>query len=181
MLKWLKATSLILQSRRSICLHQLDLQTIPPIMVQQIKLQTTPETRFYANQYNKINVREYRRGNQKWAIQRNWQHRIHKTQKRQTKNTTQYATDTTIHTQAQITSIKHEFPYKQLEVKTKRTSFSFGNGNGHHNTKLNVKTHNRTTQKTKGEQHVTHQKIGDELMWSRRLSSHCLLGPRQIK
>ena len=72
-------------------------------MVQQIKLQTTPETRFYANQYNKINVREYRRGNQKWAIQRNWQHRIHKTQKRQTKNTTQYATDTTIHTQAQIT------------------------------------------------------------------------------
>ena len=27
-----------------------------------------------------INVREYRRGNQKWTIQRNWQHRVHKTQ-----------------------------------------------------------------------------------------------------
>jgi hypothetical protein len=28
----------------------------------------------------KENVREYRRGNQKWAIKRNWQHGIHKTQ-----------------------------------------------------------------------------------------------------
>ena len=26
------------------------------------------------------NVREYRRGNQNWTIQRNWQHRVHKTQ-----------------------------------------------------------------------------------------------------
>jgi hypothetical protein len=26
----------------------------------------------------KINVREYRRGNQKWTIQRNWQHRDNK-------------------------------------------------------------------------------------------------------
>ena len=25
-----------------------------------------------------INVREYRRGNQKWTIQRNWQHRLRK-------------------------------------------------------------------------------------------------------
>jgi hypothetical protein len=33
-----------------------------------------------------INVREYRRGNQKWTIQRNWQHRVHNTKK----NTTQY-------------------------------------------------------------------------------------------
>ena len=29
-----------------------------------------------------INVREYRRGNQKWTIQRNWQHRVHKINKR---------------------------------------------------------------------------------------------------
>jgi hypothetical protein len=28
-----------------------------------------------------INVREYRRVNQKWTIQRNWQHRLHKTKK----------------------------------------------------------------------------------------------------
>ena len=34
------------------------------------------------------NVREYRRGNQKWTIQRNWQHRVHNTKIH--KNTTQY-------------------------------------------------------------------------------------------
>jgi len=28
-----------------------------------------------------INVREYWKGNQKWTIQRNWQHRVHKTKK----------------------------------------------------------------------------------------------------
>ena len=33
----------------------------------------------------KLNVREYRRGNQKRIIQRNWQHRIHKTKKNKTK------------------------------------------------------------------------------------------------
>jgi hypothetical protein len=27
-----------------------------------------------------INFREYQRGNQKYTIQRNWQHRVHKTQ-----------------------------------------------------------------------------------------------------
>ena len=32
-----------------------------------------------------INVREYRKGNQKWTIQRNWQHRVHKTKKNKTK------------------------------------------------------------------------------------------------
>ena len=35
-----------------------------------------------------INTREYRRGNQKWIIQRNWQHRvlrIHKTKKNKAK------------------------------------------------------------------------------------------------
>jgi hypothetical protein len=34
-----------------------------------------------------INVREYRRGNQKWTIQRNWQHRVHKTKKNKKNNT----------------------------------------------------------------------------------------------
>ena len=28
----------------------------------------------------KKNVREYRRGNQEWTIQRHWQHWVHKTQ-----------------------------------------------------------------------------------------------------
>jgi hypothetical protein len=27
---------------------------------------------------DKHNVREYRKGNQKWTLQRNWQHRVHK-------------------------------------------------------------------------------------------------------
>jgi len=31
------------------------------------------------------NVREYRRGDQKWTIKRNWQHRVHKTKKNKTK------------------------------------------------------------------------------------------------
>ena len=43
------------------------------------------------------------------------------TRRRQTKhNTIQYVLDTTIHKQTQI---RHELSYKQLEVKTNRTSF----------------------------------------------------------
>jgi len=37
------------------------------------------------NRCKYINVREYRRGNQKRTIQRNWQHRVHKTKKNKTK------------------------------------------------------------------------------------------------
>jgi hypothetical protein len=33
----------------------------------------------------KINVREYRRRNTKWTIQRNWQNRAHKTKKNKAK------------------------------------------------------------------------------------------------
>ena len=36
------------------------------------------------NLYSDINVREYRRGNQKWTIKRNWQHWVHKTKKNKT-------------------------------------------------------------------------------------------------
>jgi hypothetical protein len=35
-----------------------------------------------------INVREFRRGNQKWTIQRNWQQRVHKTKKTKQKHNT---------------------------------------------------------------------------------------------
>jgi len=38
--------------------------------------------------FAKINVREFRRGNQKWTIQRSWLHRVYKTKKN--KNTTHY-------------------------------------------------------------------------------------------
>jgi len=50
-----------------------------------------------------MNVREYRSGNQKWTIQRNWQHWVHKTQHEDKQNTniTQYVLDTTIHKQTQ--------------------------------------------------------------------------------
>jgi ribosomal protein L34E len=40
---------------------------------------------------------------------------------------------------------RHASSYKPLEVMTNRTSFLCRNRNGHHNTKLNVQTHNRTT------------------------------------
>ena len=40
----------------------------------------------------------------------------------QNKNTTQYALDTTIRKQTQITQIRHAPSYKQLEVKMNQTS-----------------------------------------------------------
>jgi hypothetical protein len=49
----------------------------------------TPDT-------GQINVRENRRGNQEWTVQRNWQHWVHKTQRRrQTNIKTQYVLGTT--------------------------------------------------------------------------------------
>ena len=44
-------------------------------------------------------------------------------EEKQNKNTTQYVLDTTMRKQTQITYIRHEPPYKQLGVKTNRTSF----------------------------------------------------------
>jgi hypothetical protein len=91
----------------------------------------------------KINVRENRRGNTNWTIQRK-QKRQYKLDKpenqatsgteKQNKNTTQYVLDTTICKQTQATQRRHEPSYKQLEVKTNRTSLVCGNHNGIHNT-----------------------------------------------
>jgi hypothetical protein len=53
-----------------------------------------------------INVREYRKGNKKWTIQRNWHLSLQKNEEKQNKNTTQYVLDTTICKQTQITKIK---------------------------------------------------------------------------
>ena len=39
----------------------------------------------FISQYYKINVGEYRRGDKTWTIQRNWQHRVHKTKKNKAK------------------------------------------------------------------------------------------------
>jgi len=93
-----------------------------------------------------INVREYRRGHQKWTIQRNWKHRAHKIKKNKTETqhnmrwTPQY-----VNKHKQTTLIRHEPSYKHLEVKKNRTSFLCGNRNG----TQNAKTHNSITQKTK--------------------------------
>ena len=53
----------------------------------------------------RIHVRENRRGNQQWTIQRNWQHWVHKTQdeEKQIKNTKHHALDTNMHKQTEIT------------------------------------------------------------------------------
>ena len=62
-----------------------------------------------------INVRKYRRTNQNWTIQINWQHTVHKTKNNKTK-TTQYVLDTTMRKQIQITYVRHAPSYKQLHV-----------------------------------------------------------------
>jgi hypothetical protein len=80
-----------------------------------------------------INDRKYRSGSTKWTIHRNWQRRTHKTKnKNQTKTNKkrqQCALETTIRKQTQITLIRHEPAYKQLEVKTNQPSFACGNHN----------------------------------------------------
>jgi len=48
------------------------------------------------------------------------------TQTEEKQNTRQYVLDTNMHKQPHITLIRHEFSYKQLEVKTNRTTFSCG-------------------------------------------------------
>jgi hypothetical protein len=57
--------------------------------------------------------------------------------KQNTKNPTQCALDTTIRKQTQITLIRHEPSYKQLEVKTNQPSFVCGN----HNTEPKTSRH----------------------------------------
>ena len=65
-----------------------------------------------------MNVREYWKGNQKWTIQRNWQHRVHKTEKNKTKtsyNICWIPLHANKHKQR-----KQESSYRQLEAKTNR-------------------------------------------------------------
>jgi hypothetical protein len=80
-----------------------------------------------------INDREYRSGSKKWTIHINWQRMSHKkkntNQTKTSKKRTQCALDTTIRMQTQITLIRHEPSYKQLEVKTNQPSFACGNHN----------------------------------------------------
>ena len=54
----------------------------------------------------------------------------------QNRKTTQYVLKTTVLKQIQITLIRPVPSYKQLEVKTNQTSFSYGKRTGHHDTEL---------------------------------------------
>ena len=56
-------------------------------------------------------------------------HTRQRKKQKQKKNPTQCALDTTIRKQTQTTLIRHDPSYKQLEVKTNRTSFLCGNHN----------------------------------------------------
>ena len=69
-----------------------------------------------------------------------------KTKQKQTKKRTQCALDTIIRKQTQITLIRHEPSYTQLEVKNEPTIVCMRKSQ--HGTQ-NVKTHNRRTQNTK--------------------------------
>ena len=84
-----------------------------------------------------INVKgEYRRDNQKWTIQRIWQHMVHKMKK----NTTHLCW-----TPLCANNVSKTWALLQTEVKKNRTTFLCGNRNGHG--AQNVKTHNSATQK----------------------------------
>jgi hypothetical protein len=77
----------------------------------------------------RINVRDYWRDNQKWTIQRNWQHRVHKTSTKQKQHNMCW----THYTQANTINVNTTWAILQ---KMNRTSFLCGNRNGHHNTEL---------------------------------------------
>ena len=72
----------------------------------------------------------------------NWQDIVHNTQDKLGKNPTQYLLDTTKRNHMQIPQIRHVPSYKQLDAKTKLTSFLCENQNRHGTQK--IKTHNRT-------------------------------------
>ena len=75
------------------------------------------------------------------TIQRNWQHWVHKMKTNKTKNNNTVCIDTTVRKQTQITLIRHELSYKQLEIKTNLTSPLCGNRYGHHKTGVWTERH----------------------------------------
>ena len=113
-----------------------------------------------------INAREYRSGNQKMIIQRNWQHRVHKTKKIKQKHSTicvgHHHTQTNTNDVSKTCALIQTAGDKnQLNIVCMRTS---------------QQTHNRTTQKTKKMSNTDPTiKTGDELRCSRREGSSCFL------
>jgi hypothetical protein len=71
-----------------------------------------------------INVREYRRGNPKRTIQRNWQHRVHKTKINKTKTIQR-------NWQHRVHKTKKKTPHNTICV-------------GHHYTQTNTQSVNKT-------------------------------------
>ena len=63
----------------------------------------------------------------------------------QSKNTTMTVWDTTVCKQTQISKIRHEPSYKQLGVKTNRTSFMQKSLRASQHGTQNINKHNRTT------------------------------------
>ena len=84
------------------------------------------------------NIRENRRGNNKWLIQRNWQHMVHKTNK----NTTQYVLDITIRKQTDnVNTTRVPTLLQTTKIKTNQSSLLFWNRNGHYNAELRTQRH----------------------------------------
>jgi hypothetical protein len=93
------------------------------------------------------NIREYRTSNQKWTIQKNWQHRVHRTPLFSivccprlvscvpyvASFSGLWISDTSLWWTKHKSTIRHDPSYKKLEVKTNRTS-------GHHYDEPSTKT-----------------------------------------
>ena len=81
-----------------------------------------------------ISIREYRRGNRKWTIQRNWQHSVHKTKTNKTKR--QHNMCWTPIQQANTNNVNKTRVLLQTtggKDEPNIVSFLCGNRNGHHN------------------------------------------------
>ena len=50
------------------------------------KSRETGNIEYTGHKSRTTNIREYRTSNQKWTIQRNWQHRVHRTQVKDNKH-----------------------------------------------------------------------------------------------
>ena len=61
------------------------MSVVPATTLQKVHIPNSFNFGFWRKEFVQINVGEYQRGNQKWKIQRNWQHRVHKTEKNKTK------------------------------------------------------------------------------------------------
>jgi hypothetical protein len=71
----------LLQFQQEICflLYVCTLVAFVPVSFFSQTMSIVENILWSALHFDKVNVIEYGRGNHKWTIQRNWQHRVHKT------------------------------------------------------------------------------------------------------